>query len=889
MTKPLGHDLRNTPAEIAELLPYLTEDERSEIAELMARDAETYIWRPLPGPQYMAYMSQADDTGYGGAAGGGKGLALNTCIPTLFGWTTMAEVGVGDVLLDESGAPCRVTAVSDVVHRSCFRLRFDDGAEIVADDVHRWVTFDAKERRAMKNAGLSLYPKGWSFWRSPRGKAPQIRNTAEINQTLEVKPGYNNHSIPTTPPLQLPEVGLPVDPFVLGAWLGDGSSSSGTARMAADHTNGDSACLRAEFLARGYQTRDLSDPVQFSIPGLISKLREIGVASDKHVPPIYLRGSAQQRLDILRGLMVTDGHVTASGQVSFENTNERLAEAVEELALSMGQKARKKELSRVTEAGKRVWRVYWSPTVDPFGVGRKINRLRLEGAQTIRHRHRVIVACDPVPSVPTKCIAVDSPTRQFLVGRQMIPTHNTDLMCGAALTQHHQSLLMRREYTQMKGIVQRMTEMLGGRDGYNGQDKIWRIPMTGRTVEFGSVPNLGDELNYQGRPRDLLGIDEATNFLRAQVVFLMGWVRTTKTGQRTRTINTFNPPTTVEGRWVIDHYGPWLDEDNLIPAAPGEIRWFAMIDGEEQEVENARQFVLVQGEQVFEFDPREHHPTKIIRPSSRTFIPSRISDNPFLVSTGYISTLQRMPEPLRSQMLYGDFKAGMQDDIWQVIPTAWVDQAMARWKPKNRKGEMQALGVDVARGGKDKTLLSPRYEDWWFDELIELPGKETPDGHAVAGQVVVHHRDNAPILIDVIGVGASPYDILSGKDQPVYGVDVRNTPTGTDKSGMMTFKNLRSQLIWGLRETLDPANNLEAALPPDPMLKKELCSVLWRYQNATCYVESREEIVARIGHSPDKLSALMLAAMDVPKVKKHQQQNVQQAIDARAKYDPFAR
>lgn len=465
----------------------------------------------------------------------------------------------------------------------------------------------------------------------------------------------------------------------------------------------------------------------------------------------------------------------------------------------------------------------------------------------------------------------------------------TDLMCGLALTQHSQSLLMRREYTQMKGIVQRMTEILGGRDGYNGQEKMWRLPTAGRTVEFGSVPNLGDELNYQGRPRDLLGIDEATNFLRQQVDFLSGWIRTTKTGQRTRLLNTFNPPTTVEGRWVIERYAPWLDDNHLIPADPGEIRFFAMIEGKEVEMPDARTFVVDQGTIKYEFEPSVYTQQDIIKPSSRTFIPSRISDNPFLVSTGYISTLQRMPEPLRSQMLYGDFKAGMQDDIWQVIPTAWVDAAMARWKPRDRKPEMMALGVDVARGGKDQTLLAPRYADWWFDELIAYPGSTTPDGHAVAGQVVVHHRDNAPILIDVIGVGASPYDILSGKGQPVYGVDVRNTPTGTDKSGMMKFKNLRSQLIWGLREMLDPANNLEVALPPDSILKKELCSVLWRYQNATCYVESREEIVDRIGHSPDRLSALMLAAMDVPKVKPHQQQNVREAMQARRDYNPFER
>lgn len=444
----------------------------------------------------------------------------------------------------------------------------------------------------------------------------------------------------------------------------------------------------------------------------------------------------------------------------------------------------------------------------------------------------------------------------------------TDLMCGSALTKHTQSLLMRREYTQMKGIVQRMTEILGDRNGYNGQDKTWRVPLTDRTIEFGSVPNLGDELNYQGRPRDLLGIDEATNFLAMQVLFLMGWVRTTRQGQKTQTLLTFNPPTNVQGRWVVDYFAPWLDERYAKPAEPGELRWFAMVEGEEHEVESGARFT---------------HERELIIPTSRTFIPSRITDNPFLVSTGYIATLQRMPEPLRSQMLYGDFKAGMTDDAYQVIPTAWVKAAMARWQARERKPEMSALGVDVARGGKDNTVIAPRY-DWWFDKLQLHPGTETPDGYHVAALVMVAHRDNAPIHLDVIGVGASPYDILTDKSQPVYGVDVRNKSTGRDKSGSMEFFNLRSELVWSFRELLDPANNLEVALPPDPELEKELCAFTWTPKGSKVYVLGRDEIYDKIGRSVDRAMAVILAAIDTPKVKFH---NGPSASEARRAYRPL--
>lgn len=425
----------------------------------------------------------------------------------------------------------------------------------------------------------------------------------------------------------------------------------------------------------------------------------------------------------------------------------------------------------------------------------------------------------------------------------------TDLMCGKALNKHRVSMLFRREYTQMKGIVQRLEGILGGKDGYNGQEKIWRLP-GGRSIELGSVPHLGDELNFQGRPRDFLGIDEAANFLQAQVVFLQGWVRTVDPDQATQTIHTFNPPTTAEGRWVVDHYAPWLDDKYPIPALPGELRFFVTIDGEEQEWPDKTEFF---------------HGGELIMPQSRTFIPSRLSDNPFLERTGYMATLQALPEPLRSQMLYGDFRAGMTDDPWQVIPTKWVEDAQARWKARIPKPEMISLGVDVARGGNDSTVLARLAADMWFDELLEYPGKETPDGPTIAALCIAANRNHAPIHIDVIGVGASPYDFLKQAKQQVLGVNVAEGSIATDQSGRLSFKNLRSELWWKFRELLDPANNIYPALPPGRDILVELTAPKWRLQGSTIYVESRDEIIERIGRSPDRATALILAAIRTPK------------------------
>lgn len=426
----------------------------------------------------------------------------------------------------------------------------------------------------------------------------------------------------------------------------------------------------------------------------------------------------------------------------------------------------------------------------------------------------------------------------------------TDLGCGLALTKHSVSAIFRRQGTEMTAIIDRLVQLVGNRNGYNGNEHIWRKLPGGRQVEFGSVPNVGDEAKYQGRAKDLLVIDEAANFLESQVRFLMGWVRSTKAGQKCTVLLTFNPPTTAEGRWLIAFFAPWLDPKHPNPALPGELRWFATLDGHEVEVESGEPFT---------------HGEELIRPQSRTFIPSRLDDNPFLASTGYRAVLQSLPEPLRSQMLLGDFSAGMEDDRWQVIPTAWVDAAMARWTPKAPKGPMDSIGVDVARGGKDKTIIARRHGTW-FDELLCYPGKDTPDGPSVAGLVVTSRRDIAPVHIDIIGVGGSAFDFLVANG--VHVLPINNALTGIKTrtaDGTLGFFNKRAELLWRVREALDPMSADPIALPNDSTLKADLCAPRWWLKPVGIQVESKEEIIKRIRRSPDRGDAVVMALIATPK------------------------
>lgn len=443
----------------------------------------------------------------------------------------------------------------------------------------------------------------------------------------------------------------------------------------------------------------------------------------------------------------------------------------------------------------------------------------------------------------------------------------SDLIAGLALTEHNRSLIIRREKAQTEGIIQRIEEILGTRDGYNSQKATWRVGE--RLIEFGGLDNLTDHSRWQGRPHDLKAFDEVTEQREFQVRFIMGWTRTNKIGQRLRRLLTFNPPTTIEGRWVISYFGPWLDDKHPNPAKPGELRYVTTIGGKDAWLESPDPFVMFKGEALYDFDPADFGPDKIITPLSRTFIPSRVTDNYFYVRTGYIDTLNSLPEPLRSQMRDGDFNAGVEDDEWQVIPTAWIDAAMARWEPREAKGEMDAMGADAAMGGADDFIIAPRHGTW-FDQLIVTPGRDVPDGQTGAALIIKHRRHRAVVQIDVIGWGSSSYNFLQENEVQCHPV---NGAAGSDERSRegLKFFNYRAEIVWRMREALDPTSDEPLSLPPDPALKADLAAYKWKMTKSGIQVRAKDEMKAELGRSPDRGDAVIMANIVTMKVEVYEE------------------
>jgi hypothetical protein len=425
----------------------------------------------------------------------------------------------------------------------------------------------------------------------------------------------------------------------------------------------------------------------------------------------------------------------------------------------------------------------------------------------------------------------------------------SSLLCGTALTAHQHSLVIRRQFNSLSGLIEDLLKINGGREGFREAPTPRLRTPDDRLVELGACLNLGDEENYQGRPRDLLGIDEAAQVAEQQVRYLMGWNRTTIAGQRVRTILASNPPLSAEGEYLVKMFRPWLDLTHGRRAKPGELRWYITDpDGNDMEVPSAEP-VEIQGHTY--------------RPKSRTFIPAALADNPYLVNTDYQKELDAMPEPMRSAFRDGNFMIARKDQAMQIIPSAWIRAAQARWKPQRPRGAMSALGLDIAQGGDDNTCLAPRY-DWWFGELVVVPGKETPSGREVAGLVVGHRRDKAKLVIDFGGgYAGGTFEVLrenldSSELVAFKGAEKTLRKTRDKKFG---FVNQRTALLWAMREGLDPEQDggSPIALPPDPELEGDLAAPTYEVTARGIKAESAEDVKDKLGRSPDKGVAACLA------------------------------
>jgi len=446
----------------------------------------------------------------------------------------------------------------------------------------------------------------------------------------------------------------------------------------------------------------------------------------------------------------------------------------------------------------------------------------------------------------------------------------TSLLCGLALAPWHKRCeIIRSEIIQTSAIRDEIISILlkkGSKD--IKPNRHGDITTKAQKISFTGLKDQRSADKAQGRAYDFKAFDEVTGIPEHHVRWSMNWNRSSDPEVKVQTLMTFNPPMSKDGAWVLDYFKPWVDKK--VPY--GEVLCVAVDEhGQDVFLDRKDPFVYYNGERVYDFDPSDFKETEIVRPKTRTFILSKITDNKYLLNTNYLSGLQSISDQaIKSALLEADMYACIRDGANQLFKSEWIKAAFDRYDAIKDldKRKLCQMGVDVARGGYDKTAICPRYEGNIFGEIKTFQGAETATGMQVADIVLKHRKDKAIICIDTIGIGSSPFDMLTQHYhlkayQDVIPVTVSKA-SGALAYNVMRIRNLRDELHHNLETLLNPDKGFNIAIKRDKDLLRELEAVERFVDDQKVYsVSSRGDMVEKLGRSPDKLTALLLSAMKV--------------------------
>ncbi|QDH93488.1 terminase [Gordonia phage Verity] len=438
----------------------------------------------------------------------GKLVAHDTPVPTPTGWTTHGELRPGDEVYHPSGKVVTVRAISADAHAS-IRVSTSDGGSIVVHPRHEWTVWDRNRKR-------------WSTM-----ETGDMMRRAYVDRS-----GRPAFMLPHRDPLEGVDDTLLIDPYTLGVWLGDGSST----KAAITHHADDEYVLPYPKSADCvHQTTGVV--TSYYRGGLHTALKTLGVHANKHIPVQYLRASESSRRALLAGLIDSDGTIAKSGQVSFINTNRRLYDGVVELIRTLGYRATihaplQPSTSSSGVAGTRVlYRVSFTPHdgIPPARLSRKVAMSHCHG----QRRRTSIIGIEPVDPRPGRCVEVDSPDGLYLVGEHMTPTHNSTRVSqwfpfwwltirpfDRILMASAEATLARRNGAAVRELVREYGPEFGLNLSPDESSKTdWSIRAGG------TMRSRGLRGNFTGQPMDLGIIDDPiTNRAQAESLVVRDFV-----------------------------------------------------------------------------------------------------------------------------------------------------------------------------------------------------------------------------------------------------------------------------------------------------------------------------------------------------------------------------
>lgn len=347
----------------------------------------------------------------------GKLLADHTLVPTPNGWVTHGELRTGDTVYHPSGRPIRILGTSGKAEAD-YKVTFSDGSHVWCHGAHEWTLYSRSTKQNITIETKALL-------------------TSRTGKRALSSGGRHLYQLPVVSALEGAKVELPIEPYVLGAWLGDGSrgkpcisiASSDSGIADAIEALGypiSSVCVHKD---TGVVTTYFSGPKPGNAGRLTRELQGSGLfGSEKFIPPVYQTAHIEDRLQLLAGLVDTDGYVEQNGRVRYTTCDEQLAADIYALARGLGFRPYQRSVPPTTSSsgivGRRVvYVVGFQPTMPiPTVLPRKQIR------RFAKQRRVGVVSVEHAPSGHVgHCIQVDSPDGLYVVGETLITTHNSEI------------------------------------------------------------------------------------------------------------------------------------------------------------------------------------------------------------------------------------------------------------------------------------------------------------------------------------------------------------------------------------------------------------------------------------------------------------------------------
>ena len=667
---------------------------------------------------------------FGGARGGGKAQALDSQVLTPFGFIRMGDVKVGTMVNNPDGSVSSVIAIHPRGELDVYKIKFSDGAETECSFDHLWNVW-INNKSVKRNGEVT--------------RDYSVMTTGMIIDRLKKQTKTNYYPcIPLTAPVRF-NVSCKnekIDPYLLGVLIGDGCITSENISFASVD---DFIIEKIRNISKKYGATikvrpDNNCSIRFlnskKIVELLSSIKLLGKYShNKFIPRQHLFGSLSDRIELVQGLMDTDGYVDSRGHMSYTTVSKQLAKDFRFLVMSLGAKATitkseagyKKENGEFVEC-KDAYTIYFnSNNNDIFcSLPRKKERLSVyNGGYTL---HRQIVSIEYSRKAECQCITVSNPNGLYITD-DFIVTHNSAVTVYDAAFHvrkavsdafgkiksvkvsidypHYRALLMRRTHPQMKALKDECDKQyipVGAK--YNETKKEYRFP-SGAVVMLGSCKNPADVSNYLGWGLHYFGIDEANLFTEEMVSKLESSVRSTDPELKTLIRYSANPG-------GIGH--TWLKRRFVDPCAPIKA---GNVFSKEYNIEYPK---LIPGEKFYDDEGQEYW-----------YLPSLVFDNKHIIDNdkSYVLFLKNLPPALKEMWLFGNFDSFNGaflynwNELVHVIPShSWVYglQANDYRLQIDRTTHNFYLGLDYGTSANFVCNIFAIDTNGWitqFDEIVE--------------------------------------------------------------------------------------------------------------------------------------------------------------------------